>query len=878
MKKFEGLSKEEAENYLKKYGYNEIRDISEISPLQIFLRQIRGNFVIYLLLVAMIISFFVGKDITAYTIFAVIFMVIFVGFIQEYKAEKAINALKEMVMPVSIVIRDRKEIEISSKEIVPGDILILRTGEKIPADCIILEQNDLLLNESILTGESGEVKKEAVKNLKEYKDENTLFMGSFIINGKCIAKVTQTGMNTKFGKIAGLISMVEKEMPLQKKINRISKYMAFIGLTMAILTGFIIFINYGFSKVYLVEVLILTIAIAVSAFPEGFPVVLISTLSAGAYRMAKKNAIVNRMSIIETLGETTVICSDKTGTLTKGEMTVKKIFCDNKIFDVSGTGYEGDGDFFRDGKKIELKKEEVLTTLFKTSVLCNDSKIERSGEDRIYNMHGTPTEAALLVMAAKAKLFEDDFNIDRIEEISFSSERKMMSVLYKEKKELFVYAKGAPELLIKNCKLIKRYNGIFTLTEKEKKKIFDLNKRLTSESLRTIGLAYKKVKSIHKNHFEEDLIFLGIVAMEDPAREEVKEAIKLCKKAGINVKMVTGDYKETAIAIAKKIGIFGEVIEGYELDQISEEELSKIVNKIAIFARVKPEHKLKIVKALKMNGEIVTMTGDGVNDAHALKEAHIGVAMGKGGTDVSRSVADLILKDDNFSTIVEAIKEGRTICNNIKKFVSYQLSCNYAELMILFIGVLVSPILGWPVPVLLALHILFMNLVTDNLPAITLGLNPSSQDIMQKLPRKNRHILTKNLFFLLIFAGTLMGIFALGVFYFTFNVLGQTIADARTTTLVALIMFEIAGAFNFRSFRKGVLNRSPFINKYLVYASIISVIATILIIYTPLNKIFETVNISIIDWIVALGFSLLLIIIFDILKRINSQRKFFSED
>ena len=878
MEKFNGLTEKEVDESLKKYGYNEIKDIGKISSLQIFLRQIKGNFVIYLLLTAMIISFFVGKNITAYTILGVIFMVLSVGFIQEYKAEKAINSLRDMIMPVSIVIRNGREIEIPSKEIVPEDILVLRTGEKIPADCIILEQNDLLLNESVLTGESNEVKKTAVKNIKEYKEENKLFMGSFIINGKCTARVIQTGMNTKFGKIAGLISMTEKEMPLQKKINRISKYMASIALIMAVLTGFFILLNYDFSEKYVVEVLILTIAIAVSAFPEGFPVVLISTLSAGAYRMAKKNAIVNRMSIIETLGETTIICSDKTGTLTKGEMTIKKIFADNKIFDVSGTGYEGNGEFFRDNKKIDLKKEEVLNTLIKTSVLCNDSRIERTGEDKIYSIHGTPTEAALLIMAAKAKLFKEDFNIDRIEEISFSSERKMMSVLYKEKEGLFVYSKGAPELLIKDCKSIKRYNGIFTLTEREKKKILESNKKLTSESFRTIALAYKKIKSVNKKHFEEELVFLGIVAMEDPAREEVKGAIELCKKAGINVKMITGDYKETAIAIANKIGISGEVIEGYELDKMNEKELSKIVKNIVIFARVKPEHKLKIVQALKINGEIVAMTGDGVNDAPALKEAHIGVAMGKSGTDVSRSVADLILKDNNFSTIVEAIKEGRTISNNIKKFVTYQLSCNYAELTVLFVGVLLSPILGWPVPILLALHILFMNIVTDNLPAITLGFNPSSIDIMDKPPRKNPKILTKNLLFLLIFAGTLMAIFTLGVFYFTFSILEQSIEDARTTTLVALIMVEIAGAFNFRSFRKGVLNRSPLVNPYLVYASIISIIATFTIIYTPLNKIFETIPIPVFDWTVAIAFSLLLIIIFDILKKVNSQKKFFSED
>ena len=364
--------------------------------------------------------------------------------------------------------------------------------------------------------------------------------------------------------------------------------------------------------------------------------------------------------------------------------------------------------------------------------------------------------------------------------------------------------------------------------------------------------------------------------MEDPPREEIKEAIKNCKKAGISVKMITGDNKKTALSIAREIGLQkGKIIEGEELDKITDKELQKIVNNISIFARVRPEHKLRIVKALKENGEIVTMTGDGVNDSPALKAAHIGVAMGKNGTDVSRSVADLTLKDDNFATIVYAIKEGRTIFNNIKKFVSYQLSCNYAELAILFVGVLLSPILGWPIPVLLALHILFMNIVTDNLPAITLGFNKSSPDIMKEKPRKNKNILNKNLIILFVFAGTLMALFSLGTFWFTFSVLGQSIEYARTTTLVSLILLEIVGAFNFRSFRKMVLNRSIIANKYLFWASLISIIATILIIYTPINKIFETVPISLVDWVIALVFVFVLIIIFDVLKKINKKKKFF---
>jgi Ca2+-transporting ATPase len=870
------LSEEEAQKRLKNHGYNEIKEIGKISPIKILFRQIKSNFVIYLLVVAMIISFFAGESITAYAILAIILIVISIGFFQEYRAEKTIEKLKEMIMPVSIVIRDGVEKEISTKELVPGDILVLRTGEKIPADCIILTEKNLLVNEAVLTGESEEIKKYPTKEIDSPLKENLLFAGSFIVNGKCLAKISHTGMNTKFGKIAKLISTAEKELPLQKKVNSIAKYAVIIAITMATLTIFAILMQSEISKELVIEILILAIAISVSAFPEGFPVVLITTLSAGAYRMAQKNAIVNRMSIIETLGETTIICADKTGTITKGEMTVKEIFLDNSTIQITGTGYEGNGDFLLNSHKINPLKYKPLNILLKTAVICNDAIIKRTGEDKMFQTSGAPTEAALLVMASKANIYSEDFN-ERIDEIPFSSERKMMSVLSMNGNKKIIYSKGALEFILKKCEYIQREKGIFRLLEKDKQKILKETRRMASSSLRTLSFAYKEVGS--KKIEEEGLIFLGIVGMEDPPRDGVKEAISSCKKAGIKIKMITGDNKETAISIAKQIGLEeGRVVEGYEIDNLSDKDFFKLVKQTTIFARVKPEHKLRIVCALKEHGEIITMTGDGVNDAPALKEAHIGVAMGKNGTDVSKSVADLTLKDDNFVTIVDAIREGRTIFNNLQKFMTYQLSCNYAELFIIFIGVLLIPFFGWPFPLLLALQILFMNIVTDDFPAITLGLNKSSEDIMDGKPRKKTNIMNKNHFIILIFAGTLMATFVLGTFYFTFNILGQDIEDARTTSLLALIVLEIAGAFNFRSFRKGTLNRSLLTNPYLAIASLISMIATFLIIYSPMNKIFETVPLPLIDWIVAVGFGFLLIVIFDILKKINNKKNLIKFD
>ncbi|MFH0700866.1 MAG: cation-transporting P-type ATPase [Candidatus Woesearchaeota archaeon] len=862
-----GLSRREAAERLKESGSNEIKELVHVSPLRILFRQTKKNFIVYLLFAAAVLSFFVGKTITAYAILGIIIIVVTVGFFQEYRAERAIKALKQILVPISIVIREGKEIEIPSKEIVPGDIVVLRTGEKVPADCLVLEEKELQADESILTGESQAIRKSAAKNEKIYDKQNIVYMATHIINGRCIAKVLHTGMNTEFGKIAEMVSTAEKELPLQKKVNNIAKYMVFVAIVVSVLTGSIMLIrNLPFSYDLFVEVFIVVIALAVSAFPEGFPVVLISTLASGAHRMAKKNAIVNRMSIIETLGETTVICVDKTGTITKGEMTVKQIFCEDNIFDVTGTGYNAEGEILHNNTPINIKKNTILNLLLKTAVLCNDAGIERKGSDKEYNVRGTPTEAALLIMAAKAGIFREELGFIREEEMPFSSDRKIMSVLCKEKQGNFVYSKGAPEILIERCTFIQKNNKLIKLDQKEKEKILKINTRFTSNKFRVLALAYKPVVSFEKDHFEQNLVFLGLVALEDPPREEVKPTLKLCKEAGIKVKMITGDNKETAVQIAKEIGLEGEVLTGEELDKLTDDELSKIVKKVVIFARVRPEHKLRIVKALKQNKEIVAMTGDGVNDAPALKEAHIGIAMGKGGTDVSREAADLILKDDNFVTIVSAISEGRTIFSNIRKFATYQLSCNCAELFIIFLGIL----LGLPLP-LLALQILFMNLVTDDLPAITLGFNPASKDVMKAKPRKGSMILNKRLITLLIIAGTIMGIVTLGTFYFTLNFLHQDVTTARTVALVTLIFFEIANAFNFRSFRTPVHKLPLFANKYLVYASAASILATLLIIYTPLNKIFETTPVAWYYFAIAALMSLTVIIVFDIWKAIKGD-------
>ncbi len=875
-----GLTTEEVQKLTKEFGQNAIHEVKKTSPLRILLRQIQKNYILYLLLAAAGISFLVGKGVTAYTILAVVVAVITAGFVQEFRAEKAIESLKNMLMPVSRVIRNGKEVEVSSTQIVPGDVVLLRAGERVPADALILEESEVRIDESILTGESKEVKKTGTKNTETDKDEHKVFMGSFVVSGKCIAQVSHIVMSTKFGQIAGMVSKAEKALPLQEKINKISTYMVFVAISVSLATGFLLFVRAdGITPEFLTSTLILMIALAVSAFPEGLPVVLISTLAVGAGRMAKKNAIINRMSVIESLGEATVICTDKTGTVTTGEMTVKEIQLGSEVIKVTGAGFEGVGEFILKGKIVKLEENKKFEMLIHAALACNDTKIERTGDDDKYSVKGSATEGALLILAAKAKKFTEDLGYSRIEDMPFTSERKMMSVLVEKGSTQTVFAKGAPEEILDVCSYYLEHGKKVKLTKEDKEKILKDNKLLTSDALRTLAFAYKQSFSANKGgsgkvYTEEDLIYVGIVGMEDPPREEAKEAIEMCLKAGIKVKLITGDNRETAVSIAKQVGIEGKVIDGDGLEALTDEELRDEVGSLSIFVRVKPEHKLRIVKALKENDEIVAMTGDGVNDAPALKEAHIGIAMGIKGTDVSRSVSDIILKDDNFVTIVSAIIEGRTIFSNIRKFVTYQLSCNFAELSILFLGVFLAPYVGWEVPILLAIQILFMNLVTDNLPALTLGFNPTSNDVLHKKRKKKSEIMDLQIIILIVMTGATMCIATLFTHYVSFNIFGQTVEYARTEALISLILIEIAVAFSFRSFRKLVLIRSPFVNKYLVIASVISIIATFAIIYTPLQVVFEVVPVSWEAWIVGIIASFGLLVLYDFGKILNNKIKF----
>jgi len=865
--KYTWLTSKEAKHLLEVHGYNQIDEKKGRTIWNILRDQMKGNFMIYFMVLAAVLSFGVAKSTTGYSIMWVIFIIVLVGFFQEYKAEKAVNALKNLLESFSIVLRDGKEIQIPSHELVPWDIVLLETGEKIPADCVVLESKEMMLNESILTWESKEINKTSIKHMDDdYQPENLVFMWTYILNGRGVVKVLKTGMNTEFGKIAGMISTAEKELPLKDKVNRLVKFMAIIAIVISLLAGAIMLFNLeSWTNEHIVEIILISIALMISAFPEWMPVVLITTLAWWAYKMAKKNAIVNRMSIIETLGETTVVCSDKTGTITKGEMTVNELFTYDHDVSVSGIGYDTTGKFSEGGKRIDPITNPIVHKLLQASVLCNNAHMITDAAGKKFTW--TPTEIALVVMWHKANIIEDLVHVERIEEVPFNSERKMMSVVVEDEWKKILYSKWAPEFFIEHCTHVQIGNKVVPLSDKELSAIWIKIDALTDKKYRVLCVGYKEITKNDVGELEERIILLGWVALQDVARDGVKEAVQLCYDAGIKVKMITWDNKDTAVAIAKDVGIAGEVLTWDELDAMSDEELTKRMPNIMIFARVKPEHKIRIVQILKNLGEIVTMTGDGVNDAPALKEAHIGVAMGINGTDVSREAADLVLKDDNFVTIVHAIEEGRTIFKNIQKFVVYQLSVNIAELSVIFISVLI----GLPVP-LIAIQILFMNLVTDNIPALTLWFTKWSWYIMQLKARKNSNILNTKKKLLLVWVGLYMALVALLVYMLALKVFHRSLPAAHTLVLLTMIMFEISNAFNFRSLYSTFLKTSFKRNILLVYGSIISLLATAAIMYIPfLQKIFETEPLSRHIWVLTFVLSLSIIVVVDVVKMINKN-------
>ena len=849
-----GLTEEEAKKRLIQYGFNELEKPKKVSPLKIFAEQFT-NILIIILLAATVLSFLVGEVIDALTILIIVVAAAVLGFTQEYKAEKAIEALKKMLSPVATVIRDSEEKKIPAKEIVPGDILVLEAGDKIPADGRIIEAFHLQVNEAPLTGESVPVVKQATimpKDISISDMKNMVFAGTTVTDGRGKVIVVATGSNTEFGKIAKEVAAIEKEKtPLEKRMEEVGKLLSklmlsacFIVIGVGIIEEFFTYKMLSFN--FLIEMILFGVALAVAAVPEALPAIVTGTLAIGMREMAKRNAIVRKMAAVETLGCTSVICADKTGTLTKGEMTVKKIYVNGEIVDVTGVGFEPKGEFMVKGEKINPLNNQALTMLLKAASLCNEAKLSKSENE--WKILGDPTEGALIVAAVKAGLSQEELKkaYPRISEIPFSSERKRMTTIHKaDNGRIFVFMKGAPEIVLEHCSKILKKDKIEPISEIEKNMILKVNEEMANNALRVLGIAYKEEKEFTQNEeeLEKNLVFIGLAGMIDPPREEAIEAIKICKQVKMKPIMITGDHKLTALAIAKEMGIYNEgdlVLTGAELEALSDEEFNKIVDKVTVYARVSPIHKLRIVKAWKAKGEVVAMTGDGVNDAPALKQADIGVAMGITGTEVAKEASDMVIADDNFATIVKAIERGRWIYDNIKKYLAYILRCNIVEMIVLAAGVLI----GVPLPLFPA-QILYINLATDGLPAIALGVGPPDPDIMQRPPRNPKEsIFTKDFKYFLAIFPAILSIMLLGLFLASFYAHYEDLA--RTRLFLAFVFFELTVALSSRSLKYSILKVKP--DKFLLLSVIITVIQTILLILIPATRqAFKIVYPSLID-------------------------------
>jgi len=851
----QGLTENEVAKRLEKYGYNEIKEGKKISPLKIFLSQFNSS-VVYILIAALVISLFLGERIDAVVIGIILILNALFGFYQEYRAEKSIEALKKLSSLKATVIRDGKDIEIDAKLLVPGDITKLIEGDKIPADSRVFELANLQTQEAALTGESLPVKKE-LKILPEktiLADRlNMVFSGTIVTSGKGLAIVTGTGMSSEIGKIAKLIQETEPEKtPLQKKLNQLGKWLGVVTIIISIT----VFLGGILKGGDILEFLIVAVALAVAAIPEGLPAVVTIGLSIGSQRMVKRNALIRKLPSVETLGSTTVICSDKTGTLTKNEMTVKKIYANSKIIDVTGSGYDKKGEFLFDNKKINPKEIELLLQI---GVLNNDASLTDG------NMIGDPTEGSLIVSAAKAGLVKKDLQKKhkRIDEIPFSSERKIMTTLHDFNNERIAFVKGAPEIVLKNCNSFYENGKTKKLTEAKRKEILQINKQFASNALRVLGFAFKRVMS--KDRMEKNLIFVGLQGMIDPPREEVKGAIEKCNRAGIKVIMITGDHEITAKAIGREIGLDGKSMTGQDLEKIT--NLDKVVEDIVIYARVNPEHKIKIVQALQKKGHIVAMTGDGVNDAPALKKADIGVGMGITGTDVSKEASDMILTDDNFTSIVNAVEEGRGIYDNIKKFVEYLLSSNLGEILTLFVAIMI----GFPLP-LIAIMILWINLVTDGLPALALSVDPSDPNIMERKPRNPKEkIISNPVIVRMIIVGITMMIGTLVVFKIYDP--ETNLMYAQTMAFSTLMLYQMFNVLNCRSETNSIFKIGVFTNKKLWGAIFISIVMQILVIHSPLSKFFKTVPLAFMDWVYIILVSSTVLIVVEIYKLVINKVK-----
>ncbi len=832
-----GLTTEEAQSRLKQFGPNELEAERRISPLAIVFRQFK-SFLVIVLLIATAISLALGEVIDALAIMVIVTISTVLGSTQEYRSEAALDALRNMLSPTASVLRDGQEKDVPASEIVPGDVLVLRAGDKVPADARLIETTRLQLNEASLTGESAPVDKTVsvvAQNCSVGDRSNMIFSGTQVTYGKGMAAVVLTGTNTEFGKIAKQVTAITFEKtPLERRMEELGKWLGYLCLTVvsAVIGIGILrkFLGEGVVGIsFALEMLLFGVALAVAAVPEALPAIVTGNLAVGMRRMAKKNALIRKMGAVETLGCTTVICSDKTGTLTKGEMTVRQIFAQGNLIDATGAGYEPKGELLSPHNAILTSAG--FSSLMKACVLCNDADLVMS--EGKWHVKGDPTEGALVVVATKAGAKPDELRMQqpRIYELPFSSERKRMTTVHSTPEGMrLAYVKGAPEIIAELCTYTYETDGIQRLDEERKRRIHEANVEMTHDALRVLGVAYKELADnevLDEDHLERGLVFLGLVGMIDPPREEVLEAVRACKRVKVKPIMITGDHKLTAIAVAREIAIYQEgdiVLTGEELEKISQLELENIVEKVTVYARVSPEHKLKIVRAWKSRGHVVAMTGDGVNDAPALKHADIGIAMGITGTEVSKEASSMVLTDDNFATIVSAIEMGRWIYDNIKKYLTYLLQANLVEIIVISSITL----LGYPLPLLPA-AILYINLATDGLPAIALGVGPPDPDIMKRPPRRpDETVFTKDVKFFLLRAVLIETPLILWTYFWS---LPQGIEIARTNVFLMFILIELVVALSCRSLKYTLLEVRP--HKFLIIAVIWELVLVLGLINIP---------------------------------------------
>lgn len=894
----QGLSSNEAQQRFTQYGPNELKKEKSKSPIKLFLSQFTDVLMI-ILLVATGLSLVVGETVEALVILAIVIASAVLGFTQEYRSEKAVEALKKMTAPTAIVIHDGKETKIPANQLVPGDIILLYTGDKIPADARLIEAHNLKIDEAALTGESAPVDKntDPLPEETQLNDmRNMVFTGTMVVYGRAKAAVTTTGMKTEFGKIAKMVQTTRQEKtPLEIRLASVGKWIGIFAIIIAVAVGTV---GVVVGQRPILDMVLWVISLAVAAVPEALPAIVTGTLAIGMYRMAKVNAIVKRLPAVETLGCTSVICSDKTGTMTKGEMTVQRIYVNDTAITVTGVGYAPEGKFQIENKTIT--PDEQLKTLLKVASLCNDSNLEKDPKTEKWQVKGDPTEGALIVTAAKADMWKDNLDKQepRIAEIPFSSERKRMTTIHLAGKHKIAYMKGAPEIVLQKCTHILQNGKVEKLTKENQTKLLKITEAMALQALRNLGFAYRELPANTEKFdekMEEGFIFVGIIGMIDPPRTEVKDAINLCRDAGIRVVMVTGDHKLTATAVAKELNLLGEkdeagkVLTGAELEEISDEQLINMVEDVVIYARVSPEHKMRIVKAWKAKDQVVAMTGDGVNDAPALKMSDIGVSMGITGTEVTKEASDMVLADDNFASIVKAVKEGREIYDNIKKYLTFVLRCNIMRILVLLIVVVSVPYLSNLLSsgssaaaisesaiALTAVQILWVNLVTDGLTALALGVDPGDHDLMQRKPRKPKEsIFTRDIKVFLFVTPILPTVLLLAVYFHHQPWLGEfQLLEARTLLFTSTVMIELAIALSSRSYKYPVFKVGVFKNKFLWYAILAAFGLQLFVLYTPgVQEIFGVHAPELVDWGIAVACAATVFSSLEIGKYIASKRR-----